>query len=235
MPTTFLDLPDCHGTLNWGDGSLLLHFSVRCDNDGTLAILFRPLAANEQTSVLLRQCQTSGIDLPQCSLTGRASTGENIFTEHAWITSCHVQPTANAPEFHLAIDCGSLRIEQPIDDLDLKEKSWRYWVSGLRCSRVVRAAFDFGTVEIHGAITSIDTLDGLIHVSPKNDSSTDQVDEGIDRVITILSMASGQLLTWTMRQRFTAGVALHAQRQGSLHIGWQYPVVPGAISGAPNG
>ena len=36
-------------------------------------------------------------------------------------------------------------------------------------------------------------------------------------------------------RRARGAVALHAQRQGSLHIGWQYPVVPGAISGAPNG
>jgi hypothetical protein len=69
-----------------------------------------------------------------------------------------------------------------------------YQVRGLRCLGPVSSRFDFGQVAISGSTQIEDGLCGTVVVTPGVGLSAEDVDVGVDRVLDILSFATGRRL-----------------------------------------
>lgn len=200
MKEFLVDLPQCAGTLSWGDVSLPVRFALRCARDGATSVEVESIPLSAEARALFRRFGERGLHTADYVLSGDAASGERVRCDSARLLSCSPRPQDGTTFLAVTLHCPALTVTLLRETVEHGGPSTEYWVAGLRCFRMIHAAFDFGNVTVKGATNHTTDLSGLIAVEPQPGLSRDEVDDGVERVLDILSVAGGLRLSWTVRQ-----------------------------------
>lgn len=202
-----LNLSGCHAELEWRTGKVNLAMDIQGHADGTL--MLKAHQVDSHRSVALEAAFNNNEDF---KLTGTAPTGEAFSASYAWVASLgetlRRKPSPHKESgYRLRIETDELTVTHPPKDDSAPDVPpfYRYSFEGFRCGPRAAARFDAGLVTVSGPLRITNTLGGEVTIEPAPGLTPSEVDECAQRVLDILSFASGRPFDWSLRERLVVG------------------------------
>ena len=198
-------LPACTGTLQQESATASVSFGIQVDATGEVSIAIDPIPLGQEGMALYRSFAdaTARGALISYSLTGTGPDGESVACTELTMTSSQIVGVPDSPVVRIEATPGQVVLTQRTDEPASPHEPdlWEYWVDGLQCFPAVLAEFDFGQVRVQGVVRKGVRLGGRILVKPCTGLAEENIDAGADRILDVISMAAGQRLRWSVRQR----------------------------------
>lgn len=224
-----LFLRRCPCQLTWKEHILDVSVSIKFDKAGDIRLVFDPVPVRSDTSFLHSLFDSRAESFV---LQGRTRTGRTLTCPAAHLVSKNTRHDSNGAFITVSATTYDIDIvvprrrKQPIQSGFVE-----YWVAGLKSFGPLSSDSTLGKFSIVGAGRSKDhsSLNSYVRVDSAAEVQGDLValDGCIDRLLEILSLASGRFLNWSVRRFFSepGGLRIHGRGPGIASLP-MFPMFP---------
>lgn len=202
-PEATFQASNCSGRITHRDDEVAIKFDLACDSLGNITIHPEPVALTNNTNFLRLLWYEDGLAVSTFTVEGTTEDGWAIRSETAWFEALAECSSPTTVLIHMRIACDALEALAPQPENDQSDsRCISYTIAGLRTYQELNAEFDFGEVSIRGSHerNSEGHLSGIVSISPNANQDNGNIDNCLQRVLTLLSFANGRPLSWAIRR-----------------------------------
>lgn len=210
--------------------SIDITFAVECRMDGSINLTVDQLDFRKDMMWLVDAFHEPTSDLPRLVLKGQTAEGQNVSSHNVYLTEATPQLRQGGKKTILAmgVECTELLVSVSDFERGLNKDASgliRYDMQGFRCFQTISAVSELGEVRAAGSakIDNYDNITGAITIETKNLGRVKdwmkKVDEQIELILDIFSLAGGRYLEWARKSLYVGGIWIETVFRSPSHRG----------------
>lgn len=205
---------NCEAHISWNKFSLKLSFCLEVAADGEIQLDFNPVPLNDDTTWILDAHYQKSPTPARLSLNGTSPEACSIRSDSVYLTGVGQSSTPSRATIELKAHASRIRIDL-VAGIEDGAAEWALdsYSPGLMCFGRVAINHELGEISAVGITKDEDVgrICGIVRVKKKwserenIESWVDDVGKKVDRILDILSLASGRFLRCTSRKTYRNG------------------------------